>query len=321
MTPTRTPPDSVSRHLSEKTLAPAAHQVQQHRRPSSPQPTPPHPHPEKPAPASLPAPTLPYTHAPHAMRRRQRPFVALAAALLLVYCMWQWRPLGAMERLVQLQDPAAAPAQHFAEPVDVDALTGGKQAPSGVHAVEKRVPLEIHIMSKCPDAEMCLSELVVPAMVKAGDKVDFKLSFIGEPTEDDGGVLCKHGPTECVGNIIELCAFELYQDPKISLGFTMCITRDYSHIPERSLVEDCALEYGMDFQALNECTNREDGAHGISMLRRSVDETRAAGVTKSCTVRVDNKIYCIADGGVWGNCPNGFSVDALVETIDALAKA
>lgn len=76
-----------------------------------------------------------------------------------------------------------------------------------------------------------------------------------------------------MGNIIELCAFELYPDPKIALGFTMCITRDFPHIPERSLVQDCALEHGMDFNALNECANREDGAHGISMLRRSVTET------------------------------------------------
>lgn len=41
------------------------------------------------------------------------------------------------------------------------------------------VPLEIHIMSKCPDARDCLRDLVVPAMEKVVDKVDFTLSFIG----------------------------------------------------------------------------------------------------------------------------------------------
>jgi hypothetical protein len=34
-------------------------------------------------------------------------------------------------------------------------------------------------MSKCPDAKACLQELVVPAMEKISDKVDFNLSFIG----------------------------------------------------------------------------------------------------------------------------------------------
>lgn len=42
-----------------------------------------------------------------------------------------------------------------------------------------RVALEAHIMSKCPDAKACLHELVVPAMEKVSDKVDFELSFIG----------------------------------------------------------------------------------------------------------------------------------------------
>jgi hypothetical protein len=43
----------------------------------------------------------------------------------------------------------------------------------------KKVPLEAHIMSKCPDARDCLQKLVVPAMEQIHDKVDFKLSYIG----------------------------------------------------------------------------------------------------------------------------------------------
>jgi hypothetical protein len=43
-----------------------------------------------------------------------------------------------------------------------------------------KVPLEAHIMSKCPDAQDCLQQLVVPAMEKISDKVDFQLSFIGK---------------------------------------------------------------------------------------------------------------------------------------------
>lgn len=42
-----------------------------------------------------------------------------------------------------------------------------------------KVALEAHIMSKCPDAKACLQNLVVPAMEKVNDKVDFNMSFIG----------------------------------------------------------------------------------------------------------------------------------------------
>ncbi|KAK3307564.1 uncharacterized protein B0T15DRAFT_493039 [Chaetomium strumarium] len=118
------------------------------------------------------------------------------------------------------------------------------------------VPLEAHIMSKCPDAKDCLRDLVLPAMQKVHDKVNFTLSFIGSPTDSDDGVACKHGPEECLGNIIELCAQRLYPDAKTFLGFTMCLTRDYKHIPQRSLVEDCALEHAIDFSKLNDGRRR-----------------------------------------------------------------
>lgn len=76
-----------------------------------------------------------------------------------------------------------------------------------------------------------------------------------------------------MGNIIELCARELYPDPKINLGFIMCLTKDYKHIPERALVEDCALEHAIDIKAINECATRDDGAYGMDLLRHSIQRT------------------------------------------------
>jgi hypothetical protein len=43
----------------------------------------------------------------------------------------------------------------------------------------KLVPLEAHIMSKCPDARDCLQKLVLPTMQRVSEKVNFTLSFIG----------------------------------------------------------------------------------------------------------------------------------------------
>ena len=45
--------------------------------------------------------------------------------------------------------------------------------------VDTKVPLDVHIMSKCPDARDCLKKLVLPAMANVSDKVDFRLSMIG----------------------------------------------------------------------------------------------------------------------------------------------
>jgi hypothetical protein len=47
-------------------------------------------------------------------------------------------------------------------------------------AVDTKVPVDVHIMSRCPDAQYCLRELVLPTMANVSDKVDFRLSFIGK---------------------------------------------------------------------------------------------------------------------------------------------
>jgi len=179
----------------------------------------------------------------------------------------------------------------------------------------RRVPLEAHIMSKCPDARDCLHDLVLPAMVNVSNYVDFKLSFIGSIDDERDGVVCKHGQTECLGNIIELCAAHLYRDPKIYLGFTMCLSRNYSEIPSEDLVQDCALEHGIDFAKLNHCVSADDGERGVDMLRKSVQRSAAKGVNKSCTVRVDDKIYCIRDDGEWKDCEQGSDPKTLAEDI------
>lgn len=200
----------------------------------------------------------------------------------------------------------------------------------------RRVPLEAHIMSKCPDAKDCLHDLILPAMQRIESLVDFKLSFIGSygqafpygrfhsltrspsVSPHDDGLTCKHGPPECLGNMLELCAASLYPSPKTYLGFAMCLSRDYGSIPQRELVEDCALEHGIAFGELNKCVSSDDG-FGVSLLRKSMLRSESANVTKSCTVRLDDEIRCIRDGGKWSDCPGGKTVDDLVSDVERLA--
>lgn len=127
----------------------------------------------------------------------------------------------------------------------------------------------------------------------------------------------------------------------------MCLTKNYDEIPQRSLIEDCALEHAIDFDELNKCATQDDGALGIGLLRDSVKRSAdvclpssplpqitpsygimwyltyffsplQAGVTKSCTVRLDNEIFCIRDGGQWSDCPHGSSVNDLVLAVEKL---
>lgn len=43
-----------------------------------------------------------------------------------------------------------------------------------------------------------------------------------------------------------------------------------------------------------------------------------AGVTKSCTVRLNNAIYCVRDDATWTDCPSGPAVPDLVAAIERL---
>lgn len=79
-----------------------------------------------------------------------------------------------------------------------------------------------------------------------------------------------------------LCAEDIYPDPKTYLGFSMCMIKDYPHIPQRSLIEDCALEHAIDFKKLDECASKDDGAWGVEMLRNSVRRSSDVGRHRVC---------------------------------------
>lgn len=166
--------------------------------------------------------------------------------------------------------------------------------------------------------QACLKELVLPAMERVHSKVDFKLNFLGRPTANDG-IECMHGPAECMGNIILLCAAHHYPVTQ-SLPFTMCLENDYKDIPNEALVRDCALEFGLDFAKLNECASDDNTGLGLSLLRDSVERTISKGVTKSCTVRLNEQVYCIHDG-TWKECPKGPGVNDLVIEIEKLYRS
>lgn len=87
---------------------------------------------------------------------------------------------------------------------------------------------------------------------------------------EDGSIECKHGAEECEGSIIELCAQDLYSDPRISLGFVECLTSEYERIPDPTLYAACASKHSVDFEAIDHCAFKNEGAYGRELLRESI---------------------------------------------------
>lgn len=109
--------------------------------------------------------------------QRRRAFPRLASFLGIAACLWltfHWLPIAFPKFKI-------SPCHHHSQTAedgfpfeDQDAL------PDSATADPERIPLEAHIMSKCPDARDCLRELVVPTMERVSDEIDFKLSFIAK---------------------------------------------------------------------------------------------------------------------------------------------
>lgn len=161
---------------------------------------------------------------------------------------------------------------------------------------------------------------------------------------------CKHGPGECIGDMLLLCAanlpFPAAMDDTIlppqyprtpivrSLGFANCLINDFAQIPEREFVHQCAMEFGIDFDALNKCASQQnddpdDGGDdspplsGIALLRESATRGEKLGVKTSCTVRLDDTVWCVRDNDEWKDCgqnSQGAQPSTLVDQVEKLYK-
>ncbi|PWY89032.1 gamma interferon inducible lysosomal thiol reductase [Aspergillus heteromorphus CBS 117.55] len=282
--------------------------------------------------------------------RRDRVVARLAACLgivSLIFLAFSWGPIS----ISDLKLPSCHRGRRHPDASSLEAPLMGplhEVFPPARLLSSNKVPLEAHVMSKCPDARDCLQQLVLPAMEQISDKVDFDLSFIASVSNKSSEIQCMHGPTECIGDMLILCAANLpfprgadavssteSRTPTIrSLGFANCLISSYHDIPKRELVEQCALEHGIDFEALNRCASQEndDPDHddedrlrtplsGIALLRKSALHSEKLGVKRSCTLRVNNTVWCVRDGGVWKDCAQegqGSKVSALVDEVKKL---
>lgn len=174
--------------------------------------------------------------------------------------------------------------------------------------------------------------------------------FLNSVSKESSEIECKHGPAECIGDMLMLCAANLPFPPKTvdavltrayprtpiirSLGFANCLINDYTRIPERGFVHQCALEHAIDFEALNDCASQQnddpnDGGRGkappsgLALLRDSALRSERLGAKISCTVRLDESVWCIRDGGEWKDCAQngeGRKPQVLADEVQRLWK-
>ncbi|KAH9844184.1 uncharacterized protein C8Q71DRAFT_731675 [Rhodofomes roseus] len=186
---------------------------------------------------------------------------------------------------------------------------------------ETKVPVILGVMSRCPDAVLCES-VFDQVLKRVANKVDLSLTFVAHTntSEPDFGVSCKHGPTECAGNVHELCAMK-YAPPTHFWEFVQC--QNYQGIdkigqPDTAL--KCANTAQIDWvnSGVGDCAGLDGSGkapEGVLLLQNSAKATAELGIEKSCTILINGKQVCIHDG-TWKQCENGHNVHDFVRQIN-----
>lgn len=102
-------------------------------------------------------------------------------------------------------------------------------------------------------------------------------------SEPDFGVTCMHGPTECAGNVQELCALK-YTPTSVWWSFVQCQNfqgRFEVGKPETAL--KCADVAGIDWETsdVGQCAGLDasgQGEEGLQLLLDSVVRTKVMGI-------------------------------------------
>ncbi|KAJ7129689.1 hypothetical protein C8R44DRAFT_777406 [Mycena epipterygia] len=183
-----------------------------------------------------------------------------------------------------------------------------------------RVPVELGVMSRCPDALLC-EAVFDEVLKKVGSKINLTLVYVARlnSTEPEFGITCLHGPGECAGNVQQLCAAKY--SPKW-WEFVQCQNqRGRFQVGLPDVAFECAQTAGIDWETsgLGDCAGLDGsgkGTEGIELLRQSLGRGNALEIEKSCTVLINHKKVCVHDE-TWKECEGGHDVDDFVKQINS----
>ncbi|WIA36172.1 hypothetical protein OEZ86_007516 [Tetradesmus obliquus] len=163
-------------------------------------------------------------------------------------------------------------------------------------------------MSKCPDA-VYVENLLDPVLQELKGILALNMRMVPGEKKTDGSYACKHGTTECAGNIQDLCVQQYTRVPQRYnwlYKFVMCCnSKDMYCIGDLETATTCLKEAKIPDVAATKIMSCIADPGKDEMLQRDLRNTAALGVQKSCTIKVEGKYICLRDGGQWKDCPGG----------------
>jgi hypothetical protein len=169
---------------------------------------------------------------------------------------------------------------------------------------EMKKKLDVYVMSQCPYGVKGL-DAMKEVLTNFKGNIDFDIHYIASDN-GDGTFTSLHGQGEVDENIRELCAIDLYPNDYKYMDYIWCRNKDI----KSTAWESCATDNGMDAAKIKACA---DGGKGKELLRTSIKETDAVGISASPTWLANNKVqfsgidsqtvktnYCSANTGLAG---------------------
>jgi interferon gamma-inducible protein 30 len=104
----------------------------------------------------------------------------------------------------------------------------------------------------------------------------------------NGKFICEHGQTECAGNMLELCAYNLtVQTSKYGWwSFGLCMQNDPDNIPDNAAA--CATQANLDFDPIQACAN---GKLGTELFVESINFCNQMNIQGTPTVIINGVVY------------------------------
>jgi len=111
--------------------------------------------------------------------------------------------------------------------------------------------------------------------------------FVGQD-DGNGQFECMHGDSECQGNIIELCAYNLTVTTSKYGWWTMgvCMQADYDNIPDNAA--SCAQQASLDWSQIQACWH---GELGPKLFSESIVFSNSMNIQATPDIYIDGTEY------------------------------
>lgn len=143
------------------------------------------------------------------------------------------------------------------------------------------------------------------------DIINLNLRYIANETSPGSEqFVCRHGPNECAGDILQLCVRSIYPETRDWFDFVVCMSKNASDIPMNG--EECASQFDFDWSEIDSCTKN---GQGLQLLQDSISYVHpGTNETISCTINMEQTFWCQHNED-WFGCTEGTTSEDFIRAV------